>query len=172
MRRHALDPVSLVFGFAFTAAGVLFFADQFDQAVRLRWLWPVLLLVLGLGILLDLGTRREQASPEPAEAPLDAQPAAGLAGPDRAAAEPVAAEQAGAEPVAAASAPAEPVAGEPAPAEPVAGEPAEAEPAAAEAEPVAGEPAGAEPGEGDQVEAPAAERTAELGPEGPADRDR
>jgi hypothetical protein len=150
MRRHALDPVSLVFGFAFTAAGVLFFAGQFDQAVRLRWLWPVLLLVLGIGILLDLGTRREQAPPEPAEAPADAQPAAAVAEPDRAPAEPE---------------PAEPVAAEPAgaePAEPVAAEPAGAEPAGA----------GAEPGEGDQVEAPAADRTTELGPEGPAERDR
>jgi hypothetical protein len=147
MRRHALDPVSLVFGFAFTAAGVLFFAGQFDQAVRLRWLWPVLLLVLGIGILLDLGTRREQAPPEPAEAPADAQPAAAVAEPDRAPAEPE---------------PAEPVAAEPEPAEPVAAEPAGAEPAGA----------GAEPGEGDQVEAPAADRTTELGPEGPAERDR
>ncbi|HET6750971.1 MAG TPA: hypothetical protein VFL71_17115 [Actinomycetes bacterium] len=152
MRRHALDPVSLVFGFAFTAAGVLFFAGQFDQAVRLRWLWPVLLLVLGIGILLDLGTRREQAPPEPAEAPADAQPAAAVAEPDRAAAEPVAAEPE----------PAEPVATEPVASEPVAAEPAGAEPAEA----------GAEPGEGDQVEAPAADRTTELGPEGPAERDR
>jgi hypothetical protein len=147
MRRHALDPVSLVFGFAFTAAGVLFFAGQFDQAVRLRWLWPVLLLVLGIGILLDLGTRREQAPPEPAEAPADAQPAAAVAEPDRAPAEPE---------------PAEPVAAGAEPAEPVAAEPAGAEPAGA----------GAEPGEGDQVEAPAADRTTELGPEGPAERDR
>jgi hypothetical protein len=147
MRRHALDPVSLVFGFAFTAAGVLFFAGQFDQAVRLRWLWPVLLLVLGIGILLDLGTRREQAPPEPAEAPADAQPAAAVAEPDRAAAEPE---------------PAEPVAAEPLASEPVAAEPAGAEPAEA----------GAEPGEGDQVEAPTADRTTELGPEGPAERDR
>jgi hypothetical protein len=162
MRRHALDPVSLVFGFAFTAAGVLFFAGQFDQAVRLRWLWPVLLLVLGIGILLDLGTRREQAPPEPAEAPADAQPAAAVAEPDRAAAEPVAAEPEPAEPVATEPVAAEPVAAERQPAEPVAAEPAGAEPA---------EP-GAEPREGDQVEAPAADRTTELGPEGPAERDR
>jgi hypothetical protein len=152
MRRHALDPVSLVFGFAFTAAGVLFFAGQFDQAVRLRWLWPVLLLVLGVGILLDLGSRREQAPPESAEAPADAQPAAAVAEPDRAAAEPEPAEPE----------PAEPLASELSGAEPVAAEPAGAEPAEA----------GAEPGEGDQVEAPTADRTTELGPEGPAERDR
>jgi hypothetical protein len=157
MRRHALDPVSLVFGFAFTAAGVLFFAGQFDEAIRLRWLWPVLLLVLGVGILLDLGTRREQAPPEPAEAPADAQPAAAVAEPDRAAAEPEPAEPVASEPVAS-----EPVAAELSGAEPVAAEPAGAEPAEA----------AAEPGEGDQVEAPTADRTTELGPEGPAERDR
>jgi hypothetical protein len=154
MRRHALDPVSLVFGFAFIAAGGLFFAGQLDQAVRLRWLWPVLLLVLGIGILIDLGARREQAAPEPAEAPADARPAAAAAEPDRAVAEP---DRAVAEPE-----PAEPEPAEPSGAEPVAAEPEGVEPAEA----------GAEPGEGDQVEAPAADRTTELGPEGPAERGR
>jgi hypothetical protein len=66
MRRHELDPVSLVFGFAFTAAGSLFLAGQIDQAVRLRWLWPVLLLALGLAILLDLNVHRPKAAAEPA----------------------------------------------------------------------------------------------------------
>jgi hypothetical protein len=85
MRRHELDPVSLVFGFAFTSAGLLFLAGRIDQAVRLRWLWPVLLLALGLAILLDLNVRR----PKPA-----AEPAAAVEEP-----EPVAAEPPGAEPV-------------------------------------------------------------------------
>ena len=72
MRRHQLDPVSLVFGFAFTSAGLLFLAGRVEQAVRLRWLWPLLLLALGLGILLDLGARRPKA---PADAELgDAEP--------------------------------------------------------------------------------------------------
>jgi hypothetical protein len=83
MRRHELDPVSLVFGFAFTAAGALFLAGRVDQAVRLRWLWPLLLLALGLGILLDLNTRRskppadtaEPAVPEPVAAAPLAEPA-------------------------------------------------------------------------------------------------
>jgi hypothetical protein len=71
MRRHELDPVSLVFGFAFTAAGALFLAGRLDQAVRLRWLWPVLLLALGLGILLDLNVRRPKGVAEAAaEAPV------------------------------------------------------------------------------------------------------
>jgi hypothetical protein len=72
MRRHELDPVSLVFGFAFTAAGALFLAGRMDEAVRLRWLWPVLLLALGLGILLDLNTRRPKASATPSVAPDEA----------------------------------------------------------------------------------------------------
>jgi hypothetical protein len=80
MRRHELDPVSLVFGFAFTAAGALFLAGRLDQAVRLRWLWPVLLLALGLGILLDLSVRRPKAPAEPpaaldeSEEPMGAEP--------------------------------------------------------------------------------------------------
>jgi hypothetical protein len=79
MRRHELDPVSLVFGFAFTSAGLLFLAGRLDQAVRLRWLWPVLLLALGLGVLLDLNTRRPKASAAPPAAldgaePLTAEP--------------------------------------------------------------------------------------------------
>jgi hypothetical protein len=53
-----------VFGFAFTSAGLLFLAGRLDQAVRLRWLWPVLLLALGLGILLDLNVRRPKGVAE------------------------------------------------------------------------------------------------------------
>jgi hypothetical protein len=68
MRRHELDPVSLVFGFAISSAGLLFLAGRLDQAVRLRWLWPVLLLALGLGVLLDLNTRRPKARVEPTTA--------------------------------------------------------------------------------------------------------
>jgi hypothetical protein len=74
MRRHELDPVSLVFGFAITATGALFLAGRLDQAVRLRWLWPVLLLALGLGVLLDLNTRRPKAPAEPTAALDEAEP--------------------------------------------------------------------------------------------------
>ena len=85
-RRHPLDPVSLVFGFTFTAAGLLFLSGQLDQALRLRWLWPVLLLALGVGILLDAGTRRrppEDRTEPPAKPAQPAEPAevAEVAGP-------------------------------------------------------------------------------------------
>jgi hypothetical protein len=74
-RRHPLDPVSLVFGFTFTAAGLLFLSGQLDQALRLRWLWPVLLLALGVGILLDAGTRRRPPEDRPEPPAQPAQPA-------------------------------------------------------------------------------------------------
>ena len=64
MRRHELDPVSLTFGFVFTGLGLLFLLGHADQALRLHWVWPLLLLVLGAGILLDLA-RTTPANPNP-----------------------------------------------------------------------------------------------------------
>jgi len=71
MRRHELDPISLVFGFAVTGLGLLFLAGRADLAYRLRWVWPVLLLAVGLAILLDLRVRASRPD-EPATAPLSA----------------------------------------------------------------------------------------------------
>jgi hypothetical protein len=64
MRRHDLEPVSLIFGFAFTGLGLLFLIGQADQALRLRWIWPVLLLALGAGILLDVTRNRTRGGPD------------------------------------------------------------------------------------------------------------
>jgi hypothetical protein len=64
MRRHELDPVSLTFGFAFAALGLLFLLGQADQALRLHWVWPLLLLALGAGILLDIALGRRR-TPDP-----------------------------------------------------------------------------------------------------------
>lgn len=71
MRRHELDPISLVFGFAVTGLGLLFLAGRADLAYRLRWVWPVLLLAVGLAILLDLRLRASRPD-EPATAPPSA----------------------------------------------------------------------------------------------------
>jgi hypothetical protein len=94
-RRHPLDGVSLVFGFAFTAAGLLFLAGQLDEALRLRWLWPVLLLVLGVGILLDVARRPGEDRPppptapaHPEEPPAAAEPAEATEPPEAPAAQP------------------------------------------------------------------------------------
>jgi hypothetical protein len=108
MRRHELDPISLTFGFAFAALGLLFLLGQADQALRLHWVWPLLLLALGAGILLDiaLGRRRTPdpevepgAPPGPDPAPEVApDPDAWSADPDAWSAEPEAAAAAEARP--------------------------------------------------------------------------
>jgi hypothetical protein len=77
MRRHDLDPISLVFGFAFTGLGLLFLIGQADQALRLRWVWPLLLLALGAGILLDVTRNRSRPASDPDATPTLAP------GPDR-----------------------------------------------------------------------------------------
>jgi hypothetical protein len=69
MRRHELDPISLTFGSAFAALGLLFLLGQADQALRLRWVWPLLLLALGAGILLDIALGRLRKTPDPGVAP-------------------------------------------------------------------------------------------------------
>jgi hypothetical protein len=105
MRRHELDPVSLTFGFAFAGLGLLFLIGQADEALRLRWVWPLLLIVLGAGILLDVSRTRDrgtqtlppdttppdrepEAPPrlerEPEVAPADPDAATAELGPDRA----------------------------------------------------------------------------------------
>jgi hypothetical protein len=63
MRRHELDPISLTFGFAFSGLGLLFLVGQADQALRLRWVWPLLLLVLGAAIFLDVARGRDRPAP-------------------------------------------------------------------------------------------------------------
>jgi len=65
MRRHALDPFSLVVGLAFIGIGLVFLFGDDDLVVRLRWAWPILLVSLGLGVILKLalpGERREAAT--------------------------------------------------------------------------------------------------------------
>lgn len=70
MRRHELDPLSLTFGFAFTGLGLLFLVGRADEAFRLRWIWPILLLVLGVGILADLARHRtSEGAPDPVPDP-------------------------------------------------------------------------------------------------------
>jgi hypothetical protein len=91
MRRHELDPVSLTFGFAFAGLGLLFLIGQADEALRLHWVWPLLLIVLGAGILLDVSRTRDRTPDtrpdvEPENAPAGPDPDAATAelDPDRA----------------------------------------------------------------------------------------
>ena len=51
MRRHDFDPIAFVFGLAFTGLGLLFLVGKFDVFNHARWVWPGLLVVLGLAVL-------------------------------------------------------------------------------------------------------------------------
>ncbi len=52
MRRHPLDPFSLVFGATFAFLGLLFLIANVDVAsLHLQWIWPVPLIALGALII-------------------------------------------------------------------------------------------------------------------------
>lgn len=52
MRRHELDPVSLVFGLVFLVVAATLWLDAPALAVlRLRWLLPALGIVVGVALL-------------------------------------------------------------------------------------------------------------------------
>ena len=63
-RRHELDPISLTFGLLFTGLGLLFLIGQADQALRLKWVWPLLLFAVGAAILLDVTRGRDRTDQE------------------------------------------------------------------------------------------------------------
>lgn len=51
MQRHDFDPVAFVFGVLFTGSGLLFMIGRFDLFNHARWLWPGLLVLLGIAVL-------------------------------------------------------------------------------------------------------------------------
>ena len=52
MKRHPLDPFSLVFGATFAFLGLLFLIADVDvSSLHLEWIWPVPLIVLGALII-------------------------------------------------------------------------------------------------------------------------
>jgi hypothetical protein len=63
MRRHDFDPIAFVFGLAFTGLGLLFLVGKFDVFNHARWLWPGLLVVLGLAVLVGARGRGAQGTP-------------------------------------------------------------------------------------------------------------
>ena len=57
MKRHPLDPFSLVFGATFAFLGLLFLIAEVDvSSLPLEWIWPVPLIVLGT-LIIALGIR-------------------------------------------------------------------------------------------------------------------
>jgi hypothetical protein len=61
MKRHPIDPVSLVFGLLLGGIGLTFLIARIDIAnSNLRWVWPLPLLALG-ALMIVLGARRSDA---------------------------------------------------------------------------------------------------------------
>lgn len=61
LQRHDFDPIAFVFGLVFTGAGVLFMIGRFDLFNHARWLWPGLLVLLGIAVLVGARGRGSQA---------------------------------------------------------------------------------------------------------------
>ena len=60
MKRHRLDPFSLVFGATFATIGALFLFARTDvQDLHLKWIWPVPLIVLG-AVIIVLSMREDR----------------------------------------------------------------------------------------------------------------
>ena len=67
MRKHRLDPFSLVFGATFASIGGLFLFARTDVAdLHLKWIWPLPLIVLG-ALIIALSVREGRPAREPAD---------------------------------------------------------------------------------------------------------
>src|SRR5438477_1384657 len=75
MRRHELDPLSMVFGAVFAAVGLVFLLGNVDiSRVPPAWSWPIPLMIVGAMIIL-LSIRRDRPAGSdalPSEAGRDA----------------------------------------------------------------------------------------------------
>jgi hypothetical protein len=72
VRRHELDPLSLIFGLMLTAAGALFLSDNIEFTdLNGEWLWPVPLVIIGVVMLVSALTRRDD---EPVYSEPELQP--------------------------------------------------------------------------------------------------
>ena len=59
MESHRLDPLSLVGGLLFAGLGVLFLLDEVGAVtMHPRWVWPLVLIALGMAGLLASRPRR------------------------------------------------------------------------------------------------------------------
>ncbi|MGH2812958.1 MAG: hypothetical protein ACRDI1_09635 [Actinomycetota bacterium] len=60
MRRHDIDPLSLVFGLMFAATGTLFMSANLDFAdVKGEWVWPIPFVLVGIVLLVSALTRKD-----------------------------------------------------------------------------------------------------------------
>jgi hypothetical protein len=64
MKRHFLDPFSLVFGALFTTLGLTFLLSRVNiGSLHLHWIWPLPLIVLG-AVIIVLAARGERTGRE------------------------------------------------------------------------------------------------------------
>ena len=60
MKRHPVDPFSLVFGTAFGLLGLIFLVTRAKLTnLHLQWVWPIPLIVLGV-LIVALAARTER----------------------------------------------------------------------------------------------------------------
>jgi len=60
MKRHDVDPFSLIFGTGFASLGLIFLITRARIAnLHLQWVWPIPLIVLG-ALIIGLATRGER----------------------------------------------------------------------------------------------------------------
>lgn len=65
MQRHDLDPTSLISGLLFVGLAVLFLSDRVGALdLQVRWVWPALLMGLGIALLASGPRRRNGDEPE------------------------------------------------------------------------------------------------------------
>jgi len=74
MQRHRLDPLSLVFGLLFVAAGLLLLSGgpALGHNLPMEWVGP--LVAIGLGAILFLAARPERDKPDPDAGDADPEP--------------------------------------------------------------------------------------------------
>src|SRR6266542_2984654 len=73
LQRHDFDPIAFIFGLLFTGSGILVMIGRFDIFNHARWLWPGLLVLLGIAVLVGaLGGSAAAAGPVPEVPDLDA----------------------------------------------------------------------------------------------------
>ena len=51
MQRHDFDPIAFIFGVVFSGLGVLFMIGRLEVLNHAQWLWPGLLVLLGLAAI-------------------------------------------------------------------------------------------------------------------------
>ena len=63
MKRHDIDPLSLVFGLMFAAAGALFMSANLDFAdVKGEWVWPIPFVLVGIVLLMSALARKDNGA--------------------------------------------------------------------------------------------------------------